>query len=217
MPSLEHALFGKIRLGDTVRRSPPQALLQNSCIPYPLLTVTYQYNIIASVINGASKSYIDPCIAHLRACANMPHMSLTSRLLHPSRVFLQHNTTSHMAKHNKRQQNTTFSKDSSRASYLFSTTYTGEARPGRVRRQRPLPAVNYGYRKMQGGLRSLRQNPNRYNGSPILFFGEPAFHCSLERPNRSNFAKIEGLAANFAAQVIDGCHFRGLPGGLEGV
>jgi hypothetical protein len=63
----------------------------------------------------------------------------------------------------------------------------------------------------------LRQNPNRYNGSPILFFGEVAFHCNRERPNRSNFAKNDGRVAKIAAQVIDGSHFRRLPGGLEGV
>jgi len=62
----------------------------------------------------------------------------------------------------------------------------------------------------------LRQNPNRYNGSSILFFGEVAFHCNRQRPNRSNFAKNDGRVAKIAAKVIDGRHFRGLPGGLEG-
>jgi hypothetical protein len=163
------------------------------------------------------KSSVDPCMTHVRACGNTAHMSVISRFLHGLRFLLQHNTKSHIAKHNKTQQNTTFSKDSSGASYLFSTTYTGLAQPGPVRRQRPLPAVNYGYRKMQGGPRSLRHNPNRRNGSPILFFGEAAFHCIRERPNRSIFAKIDDRALKIAVQVIHGCHFPGLPRGQEGV
>jgi hypothetical protein len=152
------------------------------------------------VINGTAKILCRPlhdsCL-RMCACANMAHMSITSRLLHRLRVFLQHNTTSHIVKHNNTQQNTTFSKDSSGACYLFSTTYTVPARPGPVRHQRPLPAVNYGYRKMQGGPRSLRHNPNRYKRftSPVFWGGcislqpgeaEPLKFCKNRRSGVQN-------------------------------
>jgi hypothetical protein len=169
------------------------------------------------------KSSVDPYMTHVRACGNTAHMSVISRFLHGLRFLLQHNTKSHIAKHNKTQQNTTFSKDSSGASYLFSTTYTGLAQPGPVRRQRPLPAVNYGYRKMQGGPRSLRHNPNRRNGSPILFFGRLHFIAS-ERGRTAQFLQKSMIGHSKSRyRSYMGAIFRdfrgvkrGSRGGLEG-
>jgi hypothetical protein len=127
------------------------------------------------------------------------------------------NTTRHNIKHNNTQQYTTFSRESPSARHLFSTTYVMAGRPVPACSQGPLRAANCRSRKMQGGLRSLRHNPNRHNGSSVLFFGDLAFHCTWKRPYPSNFEKIEGRKSIMAGQVIDDRHFPGLPGGLLGV
>jgi len=151
----------------------------------------------------------DICAPHL--CKYVTYgYQFSASLSHTSKhIQIQQKAT----KHNKRQH---FQEISRRVVRIFNNL-----RGNRAAGTGPLPAsstgADCGSRKMQGGPRSFRQNPNRYNGSSILFSGEAAFHCIRERPNRSNFAKIEPRAAKIPGQVIDGRHFPGLPGGLERV
>ena len=169
------------------------------------------------MIDGISNPVLESISNMSRSRANMRHMG--------SYLATQYSRThQNTTIHNISQQNTqqyaaihSVFKKCRGEQYVFSTTYTAAGRPARVHCQPPLPAANCGSRKMQGGPRKLRHQPNRRNGLSIPFSGEVAFHCIRERPNRSNFAEIEGRVAKIATPVIDGPHFPGLPGGRERV